>query len=158
SSGSAACGMPLASSSGYGGQWLTAPMTVPFSSSSQPRSGFSANMPARHRCSTVSGTVLRTGSASSHGSATAAYSSTRGVKTHLIGARRPVSGRPLVEVGRPLRVAVELRADEPPVRPARHRGGDAERPPQLLQQLVGLLVVAGRARGHAVLPGVLTPS
>src|SRR5690606_9670235 len=58
------------------------------------------------------------------------------------------------QVGRPLRVSVVLGADEPPVSAAWHHRGDAERPPQLLHELVGLTVVARRARGDAVLPGV----
>jgi MFS family permease len=72
------------------------------------------------------------------------------------GSHAPMSlcGTWFAQIGGPLRVAVVVGADQPPVRAARHHRRYGERPAQLLQQAVRLAVVAAGAGGHAVLPGV----
>src|SRR5215469_16360617 len=78
------------------------------------------------------------------------------IATETRGAARALSsGRAgLGQVGVPLRVAVVACADQPPVHAAGHRGHAPERPAQLLDQPVGLAVIARAAGGDAVLPGV----
>ncbi|WP_345152965.1 hypothetical protein [Nonomuraea rubra] len=77
---------------GCGGVWKTAPRTSP-STVHQPNTGSRTGVPARRLARTVSGTVLRTGSPSRNGSATAAYSSADEVKVHMPahGVRRAAS-------------------------------------------------------------------
>jgi MFS family permease len=60
------------------------------------------------------------------------------------------------EIGGPLRIAVVVGADQPPVRAARHHRRDGKRPAKFLKQPVRLAVVAAGAGGHAVLPGMGT--
>lgn len=69
-------------------------------------------------------------------------------------APRSLCGTGFAKIGGPLRIAVMMSADQPPVRAARHHRWDGERPAQLLQQAVRLAVVAAGAGGHAVLPRV----
>src|SRR5215469_17367380 len=63
-------------------------------------------------------------------------------------------GRAFGQVGSPVRIAVVGGADQPPVRPARHRRHAAQAPAELLDQPVGLAMVAAHAGSDAVLPGV----
>src|SRR5690606_37779250 len=58
-------------------------------------------------------------------------------------------------VGSPEGVAVVLAVDEAPVDALRNRGGDVQFPTELVEEPVGLTVVAGPAGGHHVLPDVL---
>src|SRR5215472_18068089 len=67
---------------------------------------------------------------------------------------KQVLGRAFGQVGSPLRIAIVCGADQPPVRPARHRRHAAQAPAELLDQPVGLAMVAAHAGSDAVLPSV----
>jgi len=72
------------------------------------------------------------------------------------GSQAPMSlcSTGFAKIGGPLRIAVIMSADQPPVSAARHHRRDGERPAQLFEQAVRLAVVAAGAGGHAVLPRV----
>src|SRR6266536_4582128 len=69
--------------------------------------------------------------------------------------RMASGGVRLGEIGGPLRVALVVRADQPPVHAARNHRDGAQLPAEFLEQAVGLAVIARHAGRHAVLPHVL---